>query len=168
MMLYLKEANYEDIEKEYLFVRDIPVDENGFTNQWSGVSREVFEAEALKEMIAFSKGENLPEGFVPETFLFLWEDEEIVGQFRIRHYLCESLRAGAGHIGYFIKKEFRGKGYSKEGLRLTLQIAVTIIPEEEIYLRVNKDNQASLHVMLSNGGYIEHEDEEKYYVRIKK
>lgn len=119
-------------------------------------------------MIAFQKGENLPEGYVPETFLFLWEDEEIVGQFRIRHYLCESLRTGAGHIGYFIKKEFRGRGYGKEGLRQTLEIAREIIPEEEIYLRVNKDNPASLHVMLHNGGYIKYEDDSKFYVRIKK
>lgn len=166
-MLYLKEINH-DIEKEYLFVRDIPEDENGFTNVWHGISREQFEKEALKEMLDYQKGENLPEGYVPETFLFLWNDNEIVGQFRIRHYLCESLRVGAGHIGYFIKKEFRGKGYGKEGLKLTLQVARTIIPEDEIYLRVNKDNTASLRAMLSNGGYIKDEDENKYYVRIRK
>ena len=167
-MLYIKEANFEDIEKEYLFVRDMPVDENGLTNQWHGVSREEFEQIALPSMLDFQKGENLPEGYVPETFLFLWNDDEIVGQFRIRHYLCESLRTGAGHIGYFIKKEFRGKGYGTEGLRLTLQVARDIIPEDEFYLRVNKDNPASLKVMLKNGGYIKAEDENKYYVRIKK
>lgn len=167
-MLYLKETNYEDIEKEFLFVRDMPEDENGMTNEWHGLSREEFEKKALPEMIAHSKGENLPEGYVPQTILFLWDNNEIVGQFHIRHYLCESLRVGAGHIGYFIKKEFRGRGYGKEGLRLTLQIAKTIVPEDEIYLRVNRDNPASLKVMLANGGYIEHEDELKYYVRIKK
>ncbi len=167
-MLCLKEVNYEEIEKEYIFVRDMPVDENGLTNLYHGISREDFEGRALPEMIAFQRGENLPEGYVPETFLFLWENEEIVGQFRIRHYLCQSLRTGAGHIGYFIKKEFRGKGYGTEGLRLTLEIARTIIPEDEIYLRVNKDNPASLQVMLKNGGYIYSEDEDKYYVRIKK
>lgn len=167
-MLYLKEINDKDMEKEFLFVRDMPVDENGFTNKWNGISREDFEKKALKEMIAFSKGQDLPDGFVPETFLFLWNDDEIVGQFRIRHYLCESLRTGGGHIGYFIKKKCRGKGFAKEGLRLTLSIARTIIPENEIYLRVNKDNPASLKVMLHNGGYIKYEDERKYYVRIKK
>ncbi len=167
-MLYLKEINYEDIEKEYLFVRNMPIDENGLTNKWNGISREDFRNKAFTEMTAFSKGENLPEGYVPETFLFLWNGDEIVGQFRIRHYLCESLRTGGGHIGYFIKKEFRNKGYGKEGLRQTLQIARTIIPEDEIYLRVNKDNPASLKVMFYNGGYIKYEDENKYYVRIKK
>lgn len=167
-MLFLKEANYEDIEKEYIFVRDMPIDENGLTNEWHGISREDFEEKALKAMIAYSKGEQLPEGFVPETFLFLWNDNEIVGQFRIRHFLCESLREGAGHIGYFIHKKYRGRGYGTEGLRLTLQIARTIIPENEIYLRVNKDNRASLKVMLHNGGYICREDDYKYYVRIKR
>ncbi len=167
-MLYLKEANYEDIEKEFLFVREMPLDENGLGNKWNGISRNDFEAVALKEMISFSKGENLPIGMVPETFLFLWNDSEIVGQFRIRHYLCESLRTGGGHIGYFIKKEYRGRGFAKEGLRQALNIARAIIPEDEIYLRLNKDNIASLKVMLHNGGYIKAEDSEKYYVRIKK
>jgi len=167
-MLYLKEANWDDLEKEYLFVRDMPVDENGLLNEWHGVSKDVFRTKALKQMIDFSQGANLPEGFVPETFLFLWDDSEIVGQFRIRHYLCESLREGAGHIGYFIGKEFRGKGYGTEGLRLTLQKAREIIPEEEIYLRVDKYNTPSLRVMLNNGGVVHHEDDIKYYVRIKK
>ncbi len=106
-MLYLKEANYEDIEKEYIFVRNMPADENGMTNDWHGISFEEFENVALRQMIASSKGE-------------------------------------------------------------ALQFARTIIPEDEIYLRVNKDNPASLKVMLHNGGYVEHEDDSKYYVRIKK
>ena len=167
-MLYLKEANYQDTQKEFLFVHDIPADENGFTNEWNQISYEDFEHRAIKEMIAFSKGENLPDGFVPETFLFLWNNDEIVGLFRLRHYLCESLRTGSGHIGYFIKKEYRGKGFAKEGLKLVLEIAKKIIPEDEIFLRVNKANPASLRVMLHNGGYIRQEDEYKYYVRIKK
>lgn len=167
-MLYLKEANFEDIEKEYLFVQDIPVDENGFTNEWRDIEREEFGEKVIKIMIAYSNGENLPIGFVPETYFFLWNNDEIIGQFRIRHYLCESLIEGAGHIGYYIGKKFRGKGYATEGLRLALQVGKSIISEDEIYLRVNKDNLASLHVMLNNGGYIHHEDENKFYVRIKK
>ncbi len=167
-MLCLKAANSADTVKEYQFLRDMPLDENGFTNAWSGLSYECFKEKALPEMIAFSKGENLPEGFVPESFYYLWDDNVIVGQFRIRHHLSESLRTGSGHIGYFIKKEYRGRGYGKVGLRLCLQLARNIIPEDEIYLRVNKNNPASLCVMLSNGGYIHHEDDSKYYVRIRK
>ena len=165
-MLYVKTANMEDLEKEWLFVRDMPPDENGLINEWHGVSREDFAVKALPQMIRFAEGEGLPEGYVPETFLFLWDSDEIVGQFRIRHYLCESLRTGAGHIGYFIGKKYRGRGYGTEGLRLTLEEAAKIVPESEFYLRVNRDNPASLRVMLKNGGRIAAEDETKYYVRI--
>ena len=165
-MICLKAACPEDIEKEWLFVRDMPEDENGLINNWHGISREDFESKALPAMLAFAEGKDLPEGYVPETFFFLWDDDTIVGQFRVRHWLCESLRTGAGHIGYFIGKHFRGKGYGTEGLRLTLEEARSIVPEEEFYLRVNRDNPASLNVMLKNGGRVVAEDDSKYYVRI--
>ena len=114
----------------------------------------------------WAQGKNLPEGFVPETFLFLWDEDKIVGQFRVRHHLCEALRVGAGHIGYFIGKEFRGRGYATEGLKLALKYARNIVPEEEFYLRLLKQNQASLRVMLKNGGNVVGEDEEHLFVRI--
>ena len=40
------------------------------------------------------------------------------------------------------------------------------MPEPEFYLRVNKDNPASLHVMMNNGGKVVAEDDTKFYVRI--
>ena len=110
-MIYLKKACPEDLEKEWLFVRDMPEDENGLTNAWHNVSREDFEAKALPQMLVFSEGRGLPEGYVPETSFFLWDNDTIVGQLRIRHFLCESLRTVAVHIGQFIAKPFRGKGY---------------------------------------------------------
>ena len=165
-MICLKKAGPEDIEKEWPFVRDMPVDENGLTNAYHGVSREDFERRVLPEMIGFAEGKGLPNGYVPETIFFLWDGDTIVGQFRIRHYLCESLRTGAGHIGYFIAKPFRGKGYGTEGLRLTLEEARNIIPEKEFYLRVNLDNPASLRVMLKNGGRVVSQDDAHYFVRI--
>ena len=50
---------------------------------------------------------------------------------------------GGGHIGQFIAKEYRNKGYATRGLALTLK------------------------VMLKNDGYIVREDDVHYYVRIK-
>ncbi len=165
-MLYVKPANSTDLEKEWLFVKDMPEDENGLTNSWHDVTREDFEHKALPAMRKAEKGEDLPDWMVPETILFLWEEETIVGQFRIRHYLNNALREGAGHIGYFIARPFRGKGYGTEGLMLTLDVARRIVPEEEFYLRVNRDNPASLRVMEKNGGRVVAEDADKYYVRI--
>ena len=165
-MIFLKQAGPEAVEQEWQFVRDMPEDENGLTNPWHGVSPEDFRSRVLPAMMDYAQGKNLPEGYVPETFFFLWEDGVIVGQFRIRHYLCESLRTGAGHIGYFVGRPFRGRGCGTEGLRLTLQEAHRIVPEEEIWLRVNRSNPASLRVMLKNGGRIVREDEDHHYVRI--
>ena len=70
-MIYIKPVNHDDSEKEWLFVKEMPPDENGLTNEWYQVSREDFEAKALPQMIAFSEGKNLPKGYVPESFLFL-------------------------------------------------------------------------------------------------
>ena len=166
-MLAIKKIN-EDIQKEWQFLTNMPIDENGLTNPLHGVSREDYEETEMPKLLNYEKGIGMPDWMVPETFLYLWNDDEIVGQFRIRHYLNDALREGAGHIGYFIGKEFRGKGYATEGLKQTLDIARTIIPEDEIYLRVNKDNPASLKVMKNNGGRVVAESEDKYFVRISK
>ena len=166
-MLYLKAVNWEDIEQEYIFTTEQPADENGFTNKYEGVSREEFEKVVLPRLINNSKGIDLPEGHVPGTEFFLWEDDKIVGLFRIRHELNDFLREGAGHIGYGIKKEYRGKGYATKGLSLTIEKAREIIKEDEIYMSVHKDNPASLQVQLKNGAYIHHEDDKEYYTRIK-
>lgn len=166
-VIYLKEINFEDCEKEYEYISSVPEEENSFINEFIPSSREHFENCVLKQMIESSKGIGLPEGYVPETNFMLWDDDTIVGWFRIRHYLCESLIEGSGHIGYSIRKEYRGRGYGSQGLRLAAAKAKEIIPESEIYLRVDKNNTASLQVMRKNGGYIHHEDEKKYYVRIK-
>ena len=80
-----------------------------------------------------SKGVDLPEGHVPDTYFFLWNNQEIVGLFKIRHYLNDFLRKGAGHIGYGILPEYRGQGYAKQGLLLAIEKCNEIIKEDEIY-----------------------------------
>ena len=73
-MLYIRPANYEDIEKEWLFQRSIPADENGFLNDYPGISPEDF-GSALDTMTAQSRGEKLPAGYVPQTVYYLWDDD---------------------------------------------------------------------------------------------
>ncbi len=167
-MLYLKDANIEDIEKEYDFIKNTSKDENGFTNPYFDCTKAEFENDILPRIINYSKGVGLPDRFVPETSYFLWNDNTIVGWFRLRHYLNDFLRDGAGHIGYGIGKAYRGKGYASEGLRLTIEKAWEIIKEDEIYMSVHKDNPASLKVQQKNGAYIHHEDDKKFYTRIKR
>ena len=143
-------------------------DENGLTNPYHGVLYDEYVERVLPTLISYEHPINMPDWFVPETFYYLWDGESLVGEFRIRHYLTEALKCGSGHIGYSIRKDARGKGYGTAGLKLTLEIARTIIPEAEIYLRVNKDNLASQKVMLNNGAYMAGEDADHYFMRISK
>jgi len=111
---------------------------------------------------------NMPEWFVPETYYYLWDDDTLIGEYRIRHYLTEALKTGAGHIGYGIKKELRGRGYGSKGLALALELAKKIVPEDEIYLRVLKSNIPSFKAICKNGAYIANEDNSYYFMRIRK
>ena len=70
---------------------------------------------ALPEMIHFQMGSGLPEGFVPKRIFFSgriiisWECSE-------SGIFSTIFSEGASHIGYGIKKEYRGKGYASRGL----------------------------------------------------
>lgn len=167
-MLELRKMNYEDVAEQWKYVTELPANENGLTNQYEGVSFEDYRDRVLPELMMHEAPVGMPDWFVPETFYYLWDDDTLVGEFRIRHHLTESLKAGAGHIGYSIKKEFRGRGYGTKGLALTLDLARKIVPEDEIYLRVQKNNIPSLKAVLNNGAYIAAEDDAHYLLRIKK
>jgi len=164
----LRKMNLQDAKAQWEYTTYLPEDENGLTNPYHGVSYQEYIETVLPRLISFERPVNMPDWFVPETYYYLWDGDKLVGEFRIRHYLTETLRNGAGHIGYSVKKDYRGKGYGTIGLELTVEIAKTIIPENEIYLRVNKDNTASQRVMIKNGAYKAEEDDDHYYMRIHK
>ena len=167
-MLELRKMNLQDIKKQWEYVTALPKDENGLTNPYEGVSFEEYKIKVLPELMMHEKPINMPEWFVPETYYYLWDDGKIVGEFRIRHHLTDALKIGAGHIGYSIKKEFRGKGYGTKGLAMTIDLAKEIVPEDEIYLRVLKDNIPSFKAISNNGAYIVEEDETHYFMRVRK
>ena len=167
-MLELRKMNYEDTLAQWEYVTALPTNENGLTNNYEGVSLEEYKNHVLPELMMHENPVNMPDWFVPETFYYLWDGDTLVGEFRIRHRLTEALKTGAGHIGYSIRKEHRGKGYGTKGLAMTLEIARQIVPEDEIYLRVLKNNIPSFKVMLNNGAYIAGENDTHFIMRIKK
>ncbi len=164
----LRKINTADALAQWEFTTALPADENGFTNPYHGVSYEEYSRTVLPALISYEHPVNMPDWFVPESVYYLWDGDCLVGEFRIRHHLTEALREGAGHIGYSIRKDKRGQGYGTAGLKLTVDIAKTIVPETEIYLRVNRDNTASQKVTLKNGAYISGEDETHLFMRIPK
>ena len=167
-MLELRKMNLQDIKEQWEYVTALPKDENGLTNPYEGITFEEYETTVLPELMMHENPVGMPEWFVPETYYYLWDKQVLVGEYRIRHYLTEALKVGAGHIGYSIKKEYRGKGYGTKGLAMVLDIARKIVPEDEIYLRVLKSNIPSFKAINSNGAYIADEDETHYLMRVKK
>ena len=168
IIMELRKINIWDAAAQWEYTTALPADENGLTNPYHGVSLKEYTEKVLPTLISYEYPVNMPDWFVPETYYYLWDGERLVGEFRIRHYRTEALRKGAGHIGYSIRKEERRKGYGTAGLRMTLEFARQIVPEEEIYLRVNRDNIASQKVMLRNGAYIADENEAHLFMRIPK
>ena len=110
-MLELRKMNRDDAVKQWEYVTALPKDENGLTNKYNGISIEDYLDNALPEMMMHENPIDMPEWFVPETYFYLWKGDDIIGEFRVRHYLTDALKKGAGHIGYSIKRGFRGRGY---------------------------------------------------------
>lgn len=158
----------QDAFAQWEYTTALPADENGLTNPYHGVTFDAYVENVLPEQISYEHPVHMPDWFVPETYYYLWDRDCLVGEFRIRHFLTDALRNGAGHIGYSFRRDLRGNGYGTIGLKLTLAIARRIIPEDEIYLRVNKNNIASQKVMLRNGARIAGEDDSHFFMRIPK
>lgn len=155
-----------DLKKAYELQGAFAANENGYINTAFGLSFEEFQT-YVKTREGYSRGIDLPEGHVPDSVYILEDNGVYTGIFNLRHCLNDALREGAGHIGYGVSPAYRGHGYATEGLRLLLEEARHIIPEDEIYLSVSKDNLPSLKVQQKNGAYIHHEDDKKYYTRVK-
>jgi len=110
MQIELMPLKLSDAETLYDFFQQLPASENGKNNRAYGLSREEF-SDWVKKQIGFSKGENLPEGYVPSTTYILYINGKPIGVGDLRHYLCPSLEKDGGHIGLHILPQYRGQGY---------------------------------------------------------
>lgn len=108
----------------------------------------------LGRLESLRRGENVPEGWVPATFLVAEVDGRIVGRVSIRHELNDYLERRAGHIGYGIRPEFRGMGYATEILRMSLDLARKLGVEKAL-VTCNDANVASAKVIEKCGGVLE-------------
>jgi len=90
-----------------------------------------------------------PEGRVPSTTLFLYDDDRFIGVYCIRHYLNDNLKKAGGHIAYQIIPSERRKGYVKAGLKLVLKWCRENLGLKEALLFCNAKNIASDRAMTS-------------------
>jgi predicted acetyltransferase len=99
-------------------------------------------------------GRNLPERFVPGTFLVADVAGEIVGRVSIRHELNDFLLQHGGHIGYGVLPGHRRRGYATGILAQSLVIARSL-GIGRVLVTCDDDNAGSAAVIEANGGRLE-------------
>jgi len=99
-------------------------------------------------------GIDLPEGFVPATFLAITLNDQLVGRVSIRHHLNDFLAREGGHVGYGIRPAFRRRGVATEALRQSLVIARSV-GVDHVLVTCDDTNDASSAVIEVCGGVLE-------------
>lgn len=102
-----------------------------------------------------ARGEGIPPGHVPSTFLFAFDGPRIVGRVMIRHELNDFLRHVGGHIGYIVVPEFRRRGYATGILRHALVFARQRLGLTRVLVTCDDDNIGSIRTIEKNGGTLE-------------
>jgi predicted acetyltransferase len=102
-----------------------------------------------------ARGESLPPGHVPSTFLFAFDGPRIVGRVAIRHTLNPSLLRVGGHIGYVVVPEFRRRGYATAMLRRSVELAFQRLGIARLLVTCDDDNVGSIKAIEKNGGVLE-------------
>lgn len=98
-----------------------------------------------------ARGQNLPEGYVPQTEFWLVDNGEYIGHSKVRQRLNEHLLQIGGHIGYDIRPSKRGRGYGNKILELALVKAREMgIGRARITCDVT--NEPSRKIIERNGG----------------
>ena len=110
--------------------------------------------EYLARLERHRRGLDLPDRWVPATFLVAEAEGQVVGRVSIRHELNEFLMAVGGHVGYGVRPAFRRRGYATQMLRQSLVIAGSI-GIQDVLLTCDDDNVASASTIQKCGGVLE-------------
>ncbi|MPZ49922.1 MAG: GNAT family N-acetyltransferase [Dehalococcoidia bacterium] len=130
--------------------------ENGFMGTGQPANTDTL-ASYLQSLMDMDNGANLRPEWVPMTTYWLLDNEEqIVGVSRLRHQLTLALLNDGGHIGYYVLRSQRRKGYGNTILRLTL-VEARKLGIQRALLTVESDNIPSIHIAEANGGQLEDE-----------
>ena len=99
-------------------------------------------------------GRNLPIDRVPDTVLYGFLGDEVIGRISIRHVLNEFLLNIGGHIGYGVLAEYRRKGFAKSMLRQALPMAKQL-GLNRVLLTCDDNNIGSIRTIEACGGILE-------------
>ena len=119
-----------------------------------GLEPETPWSDYLQRLDDHRHGRNLPDNWVPTTFLVADVDGEIVGRTSIRHELNDFLAREGGHIGYAVVSQHRRRGYATEILRQSLVIARSL-GIDRVLVTCDETNVGSMKVIEACGGLYE-------------
>lgn len=160
-MLDFRKLSVIDGKDVYNMLQHIGENENEFKNPVKGMNYDEYK-QWLKQQDDWSRGENLPDGYVGQTIFWLYDNNLPVGIGKIRHALTDSSRQIGGNIGYAISDKYRGKGYGTIMLKMLLEKAREMNVREKL-LTVEKNNPASKRVIEKNGGKLIAENDERWF-----
>ena len=103
----------------------------------------------------FRLGINLPENYVPATYLWLTDSEEFIGEISVRHSLTPDLLRFGGNIGYGVRFSKWNNGYGTMMLANALVYAKEIIGLDKVLLTCNDKNLRSARVIEKNKGILQ-------------
>lgn len=148
----------------YEMLQHIGKVENNFVNETYGMTVEQWR-EWLRVQDSWSRGENLPEGYVPQTTYWLFVDDVPVGYGKLRTRLTEQSRKNGGNIGYAIDSRFRGLGYGTKLMQLLIETARTSGIDERVFT-VAKGNWASRRAIEKCGARLVDESDDIWYLEV--
>ena len=163
MALYLKQLSSTDSIETYEMLQRIGENENEFKNTAHGLNDVEFK-KWLVQQDDWSRGQNLPAGYVAQTIYWFYDNDQIVGLGKIRHRLNDNSRNVGGNIGYAIDPVFRSKGYATKFLALLVE-QTRNMGIDEILLTVERYNPASKRVIEKAGGILIKETSDRWYFK---
>lgn len=120
----------------------------------------------LKQQDDWSRGEALPQGYVPQICFWLMVGTTPVGLGKIRKVQTEQCLLAGGNIGYAIDSTQRRRGYGVLILKLLLEKAKEYSIEKAL-ITVKKYNYASKRVAEINGATLIKETEDWWYFEVQ-
>lgn len=109
-------------------------------------------SEFVERLHRESRGEGLAPGRVRQTTWWALDDQDnLLGEIRLRHELTSALLIQGGNIGYVVRPSARRQGAATQMLKLLLREA-SQIGLKRVLLTCDADNEASRRTIELNGG----------------